>query len=166
MKHVFSRLLCTVLTLAMLAPALPVRAESSPSAIQAALQAEIERWGDYHTWSFEKKADFYNTHVYHGTGPRRGVPCPHVLQRDMVVEAAMQYLLTEAGKTEAELAGYIIDVDYWINAWPDEEREHEYYSVLFAAETAPHQFRSAYQLTLSPYTGEVIDMLDLNAMRE
>lgn len=42
-----------------------------------------------------------------------------MLQRDVIVDA--QYLLTEVGVSEAELAGCIIDVDYWIEAWPDEE---------------------------------------------
>lgn len=76
MKRIFSRLLCAALALMMLLAALPSMAETNDSAFQEALDAEIERWGNVYTWSFEKKADFYNTHVYHGVGTRRGGPAP------------------------------------------------------------------------------------------
>lgn len=140
---------------------IPATAETGDSAFQQALREEVERRGNLYTWSFEKKADFYNTHRYHGVGTRRGVPCSHVLQREAIVEAAMQYRLTVAGASEAELSGCIIDVDDWIEAWPDEDREHEFYTVLFATQTAPHEFRSEYQLMLSPYTGEVTEFINL-----
>lgn len=163
MKHGFPRLLCAVLAALMMCTAIPAMAEDPDAMFQQALQEEIERWGDFYTWSFEKKADFYNTYRYHGVGTRRGVSCSHVLSKDAIIDAATQYLLAEAGVSEEELSAYIIDVDYWIEAFPDEDREHEYYSVLFATPTAPHQFRSQYQLMVSPYSGEV---LEFTAMKD
>ncbi len=166
MKHVLSRLLCAAIALLMLCTAIPAMAEDQDGLFQQALQEEIERWGDVYTWSFEKKADFYNTYRYHGVGTRRGVPCVHVLQKDAIIEAAKAYTLTCIGISEDELAAYIIDVDYWIEAFPDEDKEHEYYSVLFATETTPHQFRSEYQLMISPYSGEVLEFIALDEHRQ
>lgn len=164
MKHTLIRLLCAVMTLMMLAAT--AMAEGSSNPFQQALAEEIERYGDFHTWSFEKKADFYNTHVYHGVGTRRGVPCAHVLPKDAIIDAATQYLLTVSGVSEDELAAYIIDVDYWIEAFPDEDREHEYYDVHCFTQTAPHQFHSEYQLMISPYSGTILECIDLDDHRQ
>lgn len=166
MMHVLSRLLCAATALLMLCAAIPATAEAPDNLFQQALQEEIERWGDVYTWSFEKKADFYNTYRYHGVGTRRGVPCSHVQQKDAIIEAATMYMLNSIGLSKEALAAYITDVDYWIEAFPDEDKEHEYYSVLFATETAPHQFRSEYQLMISPYSGEVLDFIDLDEHRQ
>lgn len=165
MKHVLLRLLCAVLAL-LLCAAIPAMAEDQDALFQQALQEEIERWGDVYTWSFEKKADFYNTYRYHGVGTRRGLPCAHVLQKDAIIEAATQYMLTVVGVSEEELATYIIDVDYWIEAFPEEDREHEYYVVLYFTQTVPHQFRSEYQLMISPYNGDVLEFIDLDEHRQ
>lgn len=154
-----SRLICLICAIMLLLAALPAHAET---ALQGALNAEIERSGDFYTWSFEKKADFYNTYVYHGVGTRRGVPCSHVLQKDSILEAAKYYLLTEIGLPDEILSTYIIDMDYWIDVLPEEDVEHEYYSVLYMTQTAPHQFHSKYQLMISPYSGEVLEFIDLD----
>ena len=123
MRNALIRLLCTSLSLMMLFVTVP--AEVSSDAFQQALAEAIGQYGDFHTWSFEKKADFYNTHVYHGVGTRRGVPCSHVLQKDAVVNIAKEYMLSAVGVSEEELSGYVIDVDYWIECQPEEDTEHE-----------------------------------------
>ena len=157
-----SRLICFLCTLMLLLSALPANAETS---LQDAMNAEFERYGEFYTWSFEKKADFYNTYVYHGVGTRRGVPCSHVLQKDLILESAKQYLLTEIGLTEETLATYLVDVDYWVDVLPDEDMEHEYYSVLYFTETAPRQYLTKYQMMIPPYNGEVLEFLDLDDHR-
>lgn len=161
MKHTLIRLLCAVLALMLLAAT--AMAETASDDFQQALAEAVEQYGDFHTWSFEKKADFYNNHVYHGVGTRRGVPCAHVLQKDAVIEAAKTYMLTEAGISEAELAELVIDVDYWIECQPEADAEHELYSVAFLTQIAPHTFRNEYQLSISPYTGEIIQFFDRDA---
>ena len=157
-----SRLFCFMCALMLLLATFSATAES---AFQLAMNAEIERSGDFHTWSFEKKADFYNTYVYHGVGTRRGVPCSHVLQTDVILASAQQYLLTQIGLTAEDLSAYLINVDYWIDVLPDEDTEHEYYSVLYMTQTAPHQFQSKYQLMISPYSGDVLEFIDLDDHR-
>lgn len=157
-----SRLICFLCTLMLLLAALPANAETP---LQDAMNAEIERSGEFYTWSFEKKADFYNTYVYHGVGTRRGVPCSHVLQKDVILESAKQYLLTEIGLTEEALSAYLIDVDYWVDVLPEEDMEHEYYSVLYFTEAAPQQYLIKYQLMLSPYSGAVLEFIDLDDYR-
>ena len=157
-----SRLICFMCALMLLLAVLPANAETP---LQDAMNAEIERSGEFYTWSFEKKADFYNTYVYHGVGTRRGVPCDHVLQKDVILEAAQTYLLTTVGVSESELAAYLIDVDYWIDVLPDEDVEHEYYSVLYMTQTASQQYRNKYQLMISPYSGEVLEFIDLDDHR-
>lgn len=166
MQHILSRSWISTLMILILLASVPAFAEDEWPDLQQAMQTEVERWGDVYTWSFEKKADFYNTYRYHGVGTRRGVPCDHVLQKDVIIDTATYYLLSVVSVPEAELAAYIIDVDYWIDAFPDEDREHEYYTVLFAAQTAPHEFRSAYQLMLSPYSGDILDFIDMDDHRE
>lgn len=166
MKHIFSRSWISALMILLLLTSVSTFAEDESIDFHQAMQAEVERWGDVYTWSFEKKADFYNTYRYHGVGTRRGVPCDHVLQKDVIIDTATHYLLSVVSVSEEDLAAYIIDVDYWIDAFPDEDREHEYYTVLFAAQTAPHEFRSAYQLMISPYSGDILECLAMDDHRE
>lgn len=123
-----SKLIGALVGLVLLFTALTAGTEAT---IQNALDKEIAQHGDFYTWSFEKKADFYNTHVYHGVGTRRRVPCSHVLPKEAILEAAQNYMISTAGLTEKALAAYIVDMDYWIDVLPEENVEHEYYSVLY-----------------------------------
>lgn len=164
MKHNLTRLLCAILALMMLGTA--AMAEVASDDFRQAMTEAVGQYGDFHTWSFEKKADFYNMHVYHGIGTRRGVPCNHVLQKDAVIDIAKAYMLTMVGVSEEKLSGYVIDVDYWIECQMEEDAEHEMYSVAFLTQIAPHTFRNEYQISISPYSGEVIQCFDRDAEAE
>lgn len=161
MKRTLIGLLCAALALTMLAAT--AVAEASTDDFQQALSEAIEQYGDFYTWSFEKKADFYNTHVYHGVGTRRGVPCDHVLQKDAVIDIAKAYMLNTVGVTDAEVSNYVVDVDYWIECQSENDTEHELYAVAFLTQIAPHTFRNEYQISISPYSGEIIQFYDRDA---
>ena len=138
-----------------------------------ALYQTIEEKGPTYTWSFQEKADFYNKYIYFNKGSRRGVPDKTCLDTDTVIEIAKKYVteyLTE-NKIDADLEQCLIDVDFWIECFMDQEREHEYYSVLFFKErekpTEDGKTNSSqYQVALSPYSGEVWYFMDLKKEKE
>lgn len=138
-----------------------------------ALYEAAEKNGPTYTWSFQEKADFYNKYIYFNKGSRRGVPDETCLDTDTVIEIAKKHVaeyLTE-NKIDADLEQCLIDVDFWIECFMDQEREHEYYSVLFFKEREkPTEDRkiysSQYQVALSPYSGEVWYFTDLKKEKE
>lgn len=74
-------------------------------------------------------------------------------------------------KIDADLEQCLVDVDFWIECFMDQEREHEYYSVLFFKEREkPTEDRkiysSQYYVALSPYSGEVWYFTDLKKEKE
>ncbi len=135
--------------------------------IMSALRQAVAERGEFYTWSFEEKADFYNHYVYHNQGSRRGVPDGSCMDAAAVTETARQCLqayLTEE-RIDDDLSKYVIDVDFWIECFTDQEREHELYSISFI-EKYPSPSADGktgicrYQITVSPYSGEVWNLFD------
>ena len=136
--------------------------------IMSALRQAVAERGEFNTWSFEEKADFYNHYVYHNQGSRRGVPDDSCVDAATVTETARQCLQTylKEENIEDDLSKYEINVDFWIECFMDQEREHELYSVCFFEKySSPsadgHKGIGRYQLTVSPYSGEVLELFDI-----
>lgn len=155
MKRIFGALIfCLLLNVA-----------AAEADLKALLEDAQKALGPLHTWSLEQKADFYNEHVYHHEGTRRGVPSSDVLSREDAIFCAQQGLMAYLNCGEDALEAFIVDVDYWIDAWPDEDREHEFYDIRFVQQTE-NGLRGRYQVILSPVTGNVIDLYDLDQLRQ
>ena len=134
-------------------------------AAQAQLIKEI---GPFYTWTFQEKADFYNKYVYFNQGTRRGVPDETCLDKETVINigknALTTYLVDNGYDTNIEQ--YYIDVDFWIQCFMDQEREHELYAVAFLAKTKRKTmdidlYITHYQIKVSPYSGEVWEIVDV-----
>lgn len=155
MKRIFGAMLLSLL----------LTVASAEGNLQALLQEAQDELGPFHTWTFQQKADFYNKHVYHHEGTRRGVPGEAALSREEAILRANEALCTYLSCGEEGLADWVTDVDFWIEAYPDQDREHEFYDVHYLAQENG-RLTSRYQVILSPYSGEIIDLYDLEKLRQ
>lgn len=128
-----------------------------------ALDAAIKENGPFYTWTLTQKAAFYDQHVYHGIGTRRGIPDERHIPPETVEENAPALLSACLDCDAKDLSQYTIDLDFWIEAFTDsEDKEHEFYSVCFLRIDekvgTPH---NVYQIMVSAYSGELIEAIDM-----
>ena len=155
MKRIFGAVLLSLL----------LTVAAAEADLQSLLEEAQNEQGPFYTWTFQQKADFYNEHVYHHEGPRRGVPGENAISREEAVARANEALCAILSCDEDALTAFVIDVDFWIEAYPDQDREHEFYDVHYLAQEEG-RLTSRYQVILSPYSGEMIDLYDLDKLRQ
>lgn len=162
LKTIISCVLAVALSIGATCPRALATDEGS---IETTLNAALSEKGPFYLWSLEEKAVFYDQHVYHGVGTRRGVPDARHIQPEIIKANAPVLLAACLNCGEDELFQYTIDLDFWIDAFPnDPDREHEFYSVCFllvdSAQEKPH---NVYQLQISAYTGELVEAIHLES---
>lgn len=155
MKRIFGAVLLSLL----------LTVAAAEADLQSLLEGAQNEQGPFYTWTFRQKADFYNEHVYHREGTRRGAPGEDAISREEAVVRANKALCTYLSCKEEALAAFVIDVDFWIEAYPDQDREHEFYDVHYLAQ-GENGLTGRYQVILSPYSGEMIDLYDLDKLRQ